>query len=74
MQYTALPHVQVQLLPPVMLGKLAEWMPSIASTTELWPTKNAELGTVVGEGVQSMLAGVMTAEEFIESVALVLGE
>ena len=64
----------MEVTPPVMLGKLAEWMPKITSTTELWPTKNAELGTVIGEGVQSMLAGAMTAEEFIESVALVLGE
>ena len=35
---------------------------------------NMELYTVLGEGTQSLLAGVMTPEEFIESIAFVLGE
>ena len=35
---------------------------------------NTELYTVLGEGTQSLLAGVMTAEDFIESIALVTGD
>lgn len=61
--------------PPAMMSKLGEWMPKITSTTVLAGSGgNMELYTVLGEGTQSLLAGVMTPEEFIESIAFVLGE
>lgn len=65
----------VEVEPPAMMAKLGEWMPKITSTTVLAGSGgNMELYTVLGEGTQSLLAGVMTPEEFIESIALVLGE
>lgn len=65
----------VEVEPPAMMSKLGEWMPKITSTTVLAGSGgNMELYTVLGEGTQSLLAGVMTPEEFIESIAFVLGE
>lgn len=65
----------VEVEPPAMMSKLGEWMPKITSTTVLAGSGgNTELYTVLGEGTQSLLAGVMTPEEFIESIAFVLGE
>lgn len=58
-----------------MLVKLSEYIQKATSTTALAGTgPNMELYTVLGEGTQSILAGVMTAEEFIESIAAVTGE
>lgn len=58
-----------------MNKKLAEYMEKITSTTVLAGSGgNMELYTVLGEGTQSMLAGVMSAEEFIESIARVTGD
>ena len=58
-----------------MMSKLGEWMPKITSTTVLAGSGgNMERYTVRGEGTQRLLGGVMTPEEFIESIAFVLGE
>lgn len=58
-----------------MNAKLSEYTSMATSTTVLAGSgANMELYTVIGEGTQSLLAGVMTAEEFIESVALVTGD
>ena len=57
------------------MSKLVCGMPNIASTTVLAGSGgNMERYTVLGEGAQSRRAGVMTPEEFIESIAFVLGE
>lgn len=58
-----------------MNAKLSEAIQEATSTTVLAGSgSNVELYTVLGEGTQSLLAGVMTAEDFIESVALVTGD
>ena len=64
---------QVELSP--MIQKLGEQKQTATSfTTMAGMGANMELYTVLGEGTQSMLAGVMTADEFIESVAAVTGD
>ena len=58
-----------------MNKKLSEYLEKATSTTVLGGSgSNMELFTVLGEGTQSLLAGVMTAEEFIDSIALVTGD
>ncbi len=65
----------MEVEPAQMLVKLAEIMPKITSTTIFAGMGgNMELFTVLGEGTQSLLAGVMTPEQFIESVAAVTGD
>lgn len=65
----------MEVEPPQMLVKLAEVMPKITSTTVFAGMGgNMELFTVLGEGTQCLLAGVMTPEDFIESVAAVTGD
>lgn len=58
-----------------MNAKLSEAIQEATSTTVMAGSgTNTELYTVLGEGTQSLLAGVMTAEDFIESIALVTGD
>ena len=54
------------------LGEARQLSTSVTTMAGMGP--NMELYTVLGEGTQSLLAGVMTAEEFIESVAAVTGD
>lgn len=57
------------------MTELTEYRPTITSTNILSGNgDNMELYTVCGEGTQSLIAGIMTADEFIESVALVTGD
>ena len=66
-------EVQVELPPMILkLGEARQLSTSVTTMAGLGP--NMELYTVLGEGTQSLLAGVMTAEEFIESVAAVTGD
>lgn len=66
-------EVQVELPPMILkLGEARQLSTSVTTMAGMGP--NMELYTVLGEGTQSLLAGVMTAEEFIESVAAVTGD
>ncbi len=57
------------------MTELSEYRPTITSTNILSGNgANQELYTTCGEGTQSLVAGVMTADEFIESIALVTGD
>lgn len=58
-----------------ILDELAAIKPTWTSVNDLSGSgDNAELQTVIGENMQAVIAGVMTAEEFIEAVAAVTGE
>lgn len=66
---------EMEVEPLAMNEKLAGYIEKATSTTVLAGAgENAELYTVLGEGTQSLLAGAMTAEEFIESIAAITGD
>lgn len=65
--------IEVEVDP--MTEKLTEYIQKATSTTVLSGSgSNTELYTVLGECCQSLIGGVMTAEEFIDSIALVTGD
>ncbi len=65
-------ELQVELSP--MMNKLADYVPEINETTMLFGLTNTELSVTVQDECQRLIAGNVTAEEFVENIRQAIGQ